>query len=382
MPAPHAPHTAEHSHDAHDAHQRHAHHDAAALAETLALDAALAGSYLDDAVRMIAAEYDRAPQTIVDLGAGTGAGTLALARAFPEAEVIAVDASPTMLEHVTRGAHDERLASRVRTVECDLNEKWPDAVAGADLVWASSSLHELRHPERVLRDAYAALRPSGLIAVLEMDVLPSFLPANYPSERPGLEERLRAALASLGWNPHHDWEPVLGEVGFDLRERARLTSEASGANVVTYARSWLSKVAFALIGRPDAGRPEQTGFAEQTELAEQTGAAERTGASEQAGAAKQVRRVDARQEPLAGGIDLPQEASIEEVDAREAAPTGPFDARDAAPAEPLDPLDATALEALLSNEGELECVATTVRGVRTALLARRPATDGPAPTTP
>ncbi|QPZ38466.1 class I SAM-dependent methyltransferase [Paramicrobacterium chengjingii] len=231
-------------------HSLASHHEhPAALAELLERDAAVAGGYLDDASVWISEHVDGEPEQIVDLGAGTGVGTFALARRFSAASVLAVDASRTMLDHVTDSATAAGLEQWVRTVECDLNASWPDAAAGADLVWASSSLHELSDPDRVLRDAFEALRPGGLLVAIEMDVLPSFLPAEFPPEAPGLELRLHAELTALGWNAQHDWESNIAAAGFTMLERRQLITQASAPTITPYAHAWLAKMRGALVDR-------------------------------------------------------------------------------------------------------------------------------------
>jgi ubiquinone/menaquinone biosynthesis C-methylase UbiE len=44
------------------------------------------------------AALDRTPRRVLDLGTGTGAGALTLARRFPEAEIVGVDIATAMLE--------------------------------------------------------------------------------------------------------------------------------------------------------------------------------------------------------------------------------------------------------------------------------------------
>lgn len=55
---------------------------------------------------------DRAPSRVLDVGTGTGAGALTLARHFPEAQIVGVDLSERMLEQA-RGNTPAELESRV-----------------------------------------------------------------------------------------------------------------------------------------------------------------------------------------------------------------------------------------------------------------------------
>lgn len=93
-------------HASSSAHVRPGHHqhdhtpeaDAAdALAEALDLDAELFGFHLTSVMDSLSNLLDDRVTEIVDLGAGSGTGTLALLEHFPGATVTAVDTSPEML---------------------------------------------------------------------------------------------------------------------------------------------------------------------------------------------------------------------------------------------------------------------------------------------
>jgi SAM-dependent methyltransferase len=229
---------------------RHDHeHDHEELADLLDLDAAVLGRYLDDLLDWAGALAPASTCTVVDLGAGTGVGSLALARRFPAADVVAVDRSPAMLDRIAAAAGG--VGARVRTVPADLEEGWPAAAGRADVAWASSSLHEVADPDALLRGVGSALAPGGLLVVVEMDALPRFLPDDVA---PGLEERVTAALTEAGWNAHPDWRPNLERAGFDVVEQRAFParSEVDPALTARYARAWLGHVRRGLDGRASA----------------------------------------------------------------------------------------------------------------------------------
>lgn len=237
-----------HTHNGHDAALRHDHAHGAGLAEILTLDAEILGAYITEATQWIAANLEGDAALIVDIGAGTGAGSIALAEQFGSASVLAVDASDDMLEQLRNAATASGVEDRVRTVRHDLDTSWPEDAAAADVVWASSSLHELADPDRILRDAYAALRPGGVLAVIEMDELHSFLPTEFPAAAPGIEARFHAALADQGWNAHPDWQANIEGAGFERVERRRFPGVARSANAARFARAWFRNVRTALAG--------------------------------------------------------------------------------------------------------------------------------------
>ncbi|WP_448329940.1 class I SAM-dependent methyltransferase [Streptomyces sp. DSM 41534] len=192
--------------------------DEPAMAALLDLDAEVLHTFLSDVTSTLAdLTRDEPPRRIVDLGSGTGAGTLALLRRFEDAEATAVDRSPELLDHLLAKARDRGVAGRVRTVQADLDDAWPD-LGAVHLVWASVSLHHLADPDRGLRKIFELLRPGRLLAVIEMAGFPRFLPDDIGRGRPGLEARCHAARAEAHAEhlPHlgADWGPRLSRAGF------------------------------------------------------------------------------------------------------------------------------------------------------------------------
>ena len=237
-----------HGHALHD----HRHSSDGDLAELLALDALVLGGYLDPLTAWVQTLAPDPVLTVVDLGAGTGVGSLALARRFGSAEVVAVDRSAEMLHRTSAAARAAGCADRLRTVQADLDESWPTEIGGADVVWASSSLHEVADPDRVLGDVFTAMRSGGLLAVVEMDALPQVLPDDVGA---GVGGRCTAALVEAGWNAHPDWRPYLERAGFEVIEQRTvpLGSSADPATTSRYARAWLRHVRRALEGRLPTG---------------------------------------------------------------------------------------------------------------------------------
>jgi SAM-dependent methyltransferase len=192
------------------------------LSELLDLDAAVLHEYHHEVISWVTGLVpDRAH--IVDLGAGTGVGALALAQALPGASVVAVDASDEMLAHLRHRAHAAGVGDRVRTVQADLDQPWPD-LGVADLVWMSASLHHLAEPGRALAQVLALLRPGGLYAVTELDSFPLFL-ADRPEA--AVEERCHALMAQrraeAGMHIGADWATLLRTAGFTVEAERRFT---------------------------------------------------------------------------------------------------------------------------------------------------------------
>jgi SAM-dependent methyltransferase len=250
----------ENLHHHHDQHQPAAETDEAAMAELLDLDAEVLHSYLSEVTAWIhELAAGLAPRRILDLGSGTGTGAFALLERFEGADVIALDISAQLLHRLRGKARVLGVADRVAAVQADLDAAWP-AIGTVDLAWASSSLHHMADPDRVLTEVFAALRPGGLLAVVEMDSFPRFLPDDLGLGRPGLEARCHAALAEgrAAELPHlgSDWGSRLAQPGFIIEARRSFAIDLKPplpASAGRYADASLRRIRSSLDGRMSTG---------------------------------------------------------------------------------------------------------------------------------
>jgi SAM-dependent methyltransferase len=232
------------------------HHAPDGQAEILDLDAEVLAEQLAAVTAWLPVRS--APRRIVDLGAGTGAGTFALLKRFPDAQVTAVDSSTDHLQRVREQACRAGVDDRVETVLADLDGEWPD-LGTPDLVWASASLHHVADPDRALREVRRVLAPGGLLAVVELAGLPRFLAAEAPAERPGLEARCHAVADRRVAEhvPHRraDWGAVLAAAGYTLEDRRTVAVDEprpGSAAVGRYALLVLQRLRQAIGGELDA----------------------------------------------------------------------------------------------------------------------------------
>ncbi|WP_405746232.1 methyltransferase domain-containing protein [Streptomyces sp. NBC_01525] len=238
------PHTPAHGHGAHA--PGHHHGDAG-------MDWEVMGPLLESGAELHSAVFEQAavwlrtlltPQDldrpapvrrILDVGSGPGVATCLLARAFPEAEVVAVDPTPALLDRARARAAALGLADRVTTHRAELpdgldDDAAPDPgghpagpVGDADLIWSSRTLHHVGDQRRAVATLARHLRPGGLLALSEGGLPQRFLPRDIGLGRPGLQARLdaateewfarmRAALPGAE-DTVEDWPAVLTDAG-------------------------------------------------------------------------------------------------------------------------------------------------------------------------
>jgi ubiquinone/menaquinone biosynthesis C-methylase UbiE len=232
----------------------HAHrHDDGSLARLLDLDAVVYQSLLDQVMTWLHGVVSAEPvRRVLDVGAGTGSGTEALARRFTDADVTAVDVSERMLARVRSRGNAAGMSTRVSTALADVAVDIGE-LSGFDLVWAAMSLHEVADPAQAFRNLRAALRPGGHLAVVEADRSPRVLPLQLI----GFEDRINALVERSGPHAadHPDWTPFLEAAGFALAEQRTFTTEESAPGsgpAGEYARLKLQRMAESVLPQLDA----------------------------------------------------------------------------------------------------------------------------------
>jgi SAM-dependent methyltransferase len=169
-----------------------------AMAAHLEREAELRIPFVEEAIawlRGLLLEGGCGPDTagrLLDVGSGPGVYTALLARAFPQAEVVAVDGEPSLLERVRDRAAREGVASNVATHQA----RFPDdlgTLGSADLIWTSNVIHHIGDQQAALDALAGAVRRGGLLAVVERGLSPRCLPRDFGIGRPGLLARLEAA---------------------------------------------------------------------------------------------------------------------------------------------------------------------------------------------
>ncbi len=141
---------------------------------------------------------------VLDVGCGTGAQTLVLARAT-DGMVTATDLFPVFLDQLRDRVAREGLADRVRILRADM-AALPLPEAAFDLAWCEGAVYVMGF-DAGLAGWRPLVRSGGWLALTEVSWLTpdppqecrDFWAAHYPGIR-SVEDNL-AAARSLGWDP-------------------------------------------------------------------------------------------------------------------------------------------------------------------------------------
>ena len=156
---------------------------------------------------------------IADIGAGTGAFSLPFARAVaPSGKVYAVDIDSGLLEYIAQKAQKERIEN-IQTVKGEFSDpKLP--ARDIDLAFFHDVLHHIEKRQAYLKALANYLKPSGRIALIEMN-----------PDDPNSPHRRHGADMLLGRRQLSQW---MAEVGFQPTEEFDLFGKAKW--FIIYAR--------------------------------------------------------------------------------------------------------------------------------------------------
>lgn len=153
--------------------------------------------------------------TIADVGCGTGASTLVLAREL-DANIIAIDFLPEFLQALNERARQAGVANRITTETASM-DSLPMTPGSLDAIWSEGAIYNMGF-EKGVREWRRFLKPGGIIAVTELTWLtesrPAELETHWQSEYPEVDTASskmavleRNGYAPLGYFalPAHCW---------------------------------------------------------------------------------------------------------------------------------------------------------------------------------
>jgi SAM-dependent methyltransferase len=116
----------------------------------------------------------RTPLKVADLGCGTGASTLVLARLL-DARITAVDFLQEFLDVLEERAASHGVADRISTLACSIDDL-PFADGTFDLLWAEGAIYNIGF-RRGIAEWRRLLKPGGLLVASEITWLTEHRPA-------------------------------------------------------------------------------------------------------------------------------------------------------------------------------------------------------------
>jgi len=133
---------------------------------------------------------------VLDVGCGPGAQTLALARAFPQAHIMAVDRHAPFLKDLTRRTRSSEAFSRIASLQGDMRAL-PFSDNRFDLIWSEGAIYIVGF-EAGLRSWRPLLKTHGCVAVTEI----SWLTEAPPEAPTQFWSRNYPAMATIAWGGH------------------------------------------------------------------------------------------------------------------------------------------------------------------------------------
>jgi SAM-dependent methyltransferase len=121
------------------------------------------------------------PARVLDIGCGLGTSSIALARAYPRAQVQGIDLDQASVTESRAAAAQAGVADRVTFLVGDAAQVAPEAPF--ELVTVFEALHDMGDPVGALRTARALLAADGSVLVADERVADAFTTPGDPTER-------------------------------------------------------------------------------------------------------------------------------------------------------------------------------------------------------
>jgi len=141
---------------------------------------------------------------IADIGCGTGASTILLAKEL-DAEITAVDFLPEFLDELQTRARDHGVAEKINTLSCSM-EALPFSDEEFDIIWSEGAIYNMGF-ETGVAAWNRFLKPGGKLIVSEITWLSAKRPPELQSHWDGEYPEIDVASAKIGILEQHGYCP-------------------------------------------------------------------------------------------------------------------------------------------------------------------------------
>ncbi len=145
------------------------------------------------------------PLKIADIGCGTGASSLLLARLL-NAQITAVDFLQEFLEELEGKAEKNGLSKKITTL-CSSMDKLPFRNEEYDVIWSEGAIYNIGF-EKGIKDWIRYLKVGGLLVVSEITWITSFRPSELHNHWAGEYPEIDVASSKIGLLEKNGYSPV------------------------------------------------------------------------------------------------------------------------------------------------------------------------------
>ncbi|GAC1511660.1 MAG: class I SAM-dependent methyltransferase [Candidatus Dormibacteraceae bacterium] len=121
------------------------------------------------------------PARVADVGCGTGWSSIAIAKAYPLAEVDGIDLDSASIDDARRNAEASGVGGRLKFETRDAGD--PNLAGSYDLVTAFETIHDMSNPVATLRAMRALRKPDGAVVIADEKVAEEFTAPGDELER-------------------------------------------------------------------------------------------------------------------------------------------------------------------------------------------------------
>lgn len=144
------------------------------------------------------------PLKIADIGCGTGASTMHLAREL-DAEITAVDLLPEFLDELQSRANEQGVADKITTLNCSM-DVLPFADEQFDVIWSEGAIYNMGF-EAGVSTWKQFIKPGGKLIVSEITWLSARRPFKLQSYWENEYPEIDTASAKIGILEKHGYTP-------------------------------------------------------------------------------------------------------------------------------------------------------------------------------